>query len=90
MDHSQESEAPAARYSSYSIASLILSCLSIILGPFGFVPGIIFGYVARSELRANPNLAGKGFAVAGLVIGYVFLGLFALCLLLFIGRVAAF
>jgi hypothetical protein len=58
-----------------AIASLILSCLSIILGPFGSVPGIICGHAARARIRRNSELSGDGLAVAGLVIGYVFLSL---------------
>ena len=66
-----------------AIASLILACLSIILGPFGFVPGIICGHRARARIRDNPQLAGEGMALAGLIISYVFLFLMLLTIVIF-------
>ena len=72
-----------------AIASLILSCLTVVLGPFGCIPGIICGHLARAECRRDRALMGDGLAVAGLIIGYLFLalGLFAAFLLfLFTGN----
>jgi|KBSMisStaDraftv2_1062788.scaffolds.fasta_scaffold213245_1 hypothetical protein len=53
-----------------AIFSLICGIFFIIL-PFSFV-GVIFGYIALSEIRKNPDrLAGKGFAVAGIALSYI-------------------
>jgi len=75
------------RTSGLAITSLILSCATVILGPFGCIPGIICGHIARSECRKNPNLSGDGMALAGLMIGYIFLGLGILALLLLVSVV---
>lgn len=72
------------RTSGVAIVSLVMSCLSIFLGPVGFIAGIICGHIARSQCRKDTNLGGDGVAVAGLIIGYVFLVVAILALLLFL------
>ena len=67
--------------SRYAIASLTCSCLSFMLVPFGFIPGIIFGHVALKQIRNTSTVSGLGIARAGLMVGYGFL---VLILLLFI------
>lgn len=64
--------------SGIAIASLVLSMLSIVLGPFGCVPGIICGHIARSQCSRDPSLSGGGLALAGLIVGYLFLVLMLL------------
>ncbi|HEY7339929.1 MAG TPA: DUF4190 domain-containing protein [Ktedonobacterales bacterium] len=67
--------APAT--SGYAIASLICSLLGYI-GVFGFGPllGVIFGHLALREIdRSNGALQGRGIAQAGLILGYIALGL---------------
>jgi len=61
---------PKSKYSVLAVASLSLSCLSIFIGPLGYIPGIIFGHAARSECKRNPELMGGRTALAGLIIGY--------------------
>ena len=56
-----------------AIASLVLSILSIVIGPFGFVPGIICGHIARMKSRTESPPTSDGLALAGLIVGYVFL-----------------
>jgi len=67
----------------FAIASLVLSILSIFLGPLGCVPGIICGHVARARIRKNPDLSGDGLALAGLIVGYLFLVLVIVVSVLF-------
>lgn len=72
--------APAT--SGYAIASLICSLLGYI-GGFGIGPilGIIFGHLAIREIdRSNGMLQGRGMAQAGLILGYIALGLALLML----------
>jgi Domain of unknown function (DUF4190) len=62
-----------------AVASLICSCLGII--PFGFgipcILGIIFGFVARSQIRrSNDTQQGSGLALAGIIVGFSLIGLF--------------
>jgi hypothetical protein len=72
--------------SGLAIASLVLSCLSVFLGPFGCAPGIICGHVALSRVSRDGNLGGRGLAVSGLVIGYVFLVLIIVIVAMWAGR----
>jgi len=53
------------RTSKLAIASLVCSLTCV-----GWLPGVIFGHVARYLIRHDPRLSGKGLATAGLVIGY--------------------
>ena len=49
-----------------------LALVSLILSILGLnVPAIICGHVARSRIKKNPLLTGKGMALAGLIIGYL-------------------
>jgi hypothetical protein len=73
MDSKCASTQPTPQMSGLAIASLILSCLTIFLGPFGCVPGIVCGHIARWQIRRDPNSCGGGVALAGLIIGYIFL-----------------
>jgi len=65
------------KYSGMATASFILS----IAGVIGFnilllipsILAIIFGFTALKKIKKNPKLEGKGLAVAGIVIGFVFL-----------------
>lgn len=67
---------PAAppRTSRLAVASLICSIGSFICIPLGFLPGILCGHLARSRIRQNPFLQGDGLAKAGLIVGYLSLG----------------
>jgi hypothetical protein len=65
---------PVQRTNSMAIAALVSSLL---LAPLG----IIFGHIALSQIK-NTGEDGKGLAIAGLVIGYLFTGF---ALLWFIG-----
>ena len=69
---------PAPEFSKLAIASISLSCASIVLLVFGCIPGIIFGYLAKAELRQRPSLQGAELAKAGIIVGYCFLALFTL------------
>jgi hypothetical protein len=79
----QSSSPVPLRTSSLAVASLICSAGSFILIPFGFVPGIICGHMARHRLAQNLTLRGQGLAKAGLIVGYTALALYAVAVLLF-------
>ena len=57
---------PAQRTNSMAIAALVSS---LVLAPLG----IIFGHIALSQIK-HTGEDGKGLAIAGLVIGYLFTG----------------
>jgi Domain of unknown function (DUF4190) len=60
-----------------SIASLVLSLVNIIpcfwIFPLPALLGLIFGIVGRGQISHNPGAKGKGMAIAGIVLGIVFL-----------------
>jgi hypothetical protein len=63
--------------SGLSTTSLILGVLSIVpCSIFAGVPAIITGHIAHSRAKKQPELyGGAGTALAGLIMGYVSLGL---------------
>ena len=57
-----------------AITSLVLGCLGWFSFP-GFFCGIgaiVFGVIAQGRIRQNPQLAGKGMATAGIILGAIF------------------
>jgi peptidyl-prolyl cis-trans isomerase B (cyclophilin B) len=66
---------PAPRTNGFAIASFICSlvCINIL--------GIIFGHVALSQIKRT-NEGGQGLAIAGLIIGYISLGIVILAVIL--------
>ena len=48
---------------------------TVAIGPFGCIPGVICGHLARRQCRLDPQLDGDGLAVAGLIVGYVFVAI---------------
>jgi hypothetical protein len=69
---------------SFALSLLSLVCCGFVLG----IPGVICGHLALSKLQKEPQLQGKGFAVAGVVIGYVAIA-FWLIYVVFFGGLAA-
>ncbi len=68
-----------------AVVSLICSIGSFIILPLGFIPGIICGHLAKKKIARTPGLLGNGLAKAGLIIGYIALGLNVLVVLAVIG-----
>jgi hypothetical protein len=69
---------PRPHYSRLAIVSLSLSCASVLLGPLASIPGIVCGYLARAEIKRDGRILGDDLAKAGIIVGYLFLTLFAL------------
>lgn len=67
---------PVQKTNGLAIASLVLSIGSVLCW-FTALLGIGFGHVALSQIRRTGE-RGRGLAIAGLVIGYFFVGLFVL------------
>ena len=65
--------APGTKISGLAIASLVLSLLGCFF--ITAIAGVICGHMARGRIRANRNLSGGGLALAGLIIGYLFIGM---------------
>lgn len=60
-----------------AVTSLVLGILGLIcLGPFAAIPAVICGHIAKSKIKeAAGALQGEGLALAGLILGYVGIGL---------------
>jgi hypothetical protein len=64
-----------------AVASLICSCAGLFFLPV--FPGIILGFVARSQIkRSNGMQRGHGLAIAGIIVGFGWLLLITLGLVL--------
>jgi hypothetical protein len=73
------------RTSSYAIASLVLGIAAFVVIPIaGSILAIIFGKKARQDMRDDPGLTGDTLATAGIVLGWVGLGLVIFVFLLFL------
>lgn len=59
------------RTSGLAIASLACS----LLGPVCCIPAVICGHLALRRMGREPALRGYGLAIAGLIIGYIILGI---------------
>ena len=65
-----------------AIASLVCSCAGIFLIGIPAVLGIIFGFVARSQIRQSQGTqGGDGLAMAGIIVGF---GVVALLVVVFV------
>jgi len=68
------------RTNGMAIASLCCSLGTLLVG-ISFILGIIFGHIALSQIRRDPSQQGRGLALAGVIVGYVFLGIFVLVII---------
>ena len=85
--------APHRQQSALAIVSLVCGILGVLPFPIlASVVAVITGHLARAEIRRAPErYEGDGMAVAGLVLGYLVLGLWLLggmLLLVFLGGLA--
>ncbi len=63
-----------------AVISLVTGILSYLILPFiGPIIAVITGHLAKKEIKAsNGTVGGNGMATAGLILGYINLGLFVL------------
>jgi Domain of unknown function (DUF4190) len=75
--------APAKRGTNgLAIASLVCSCVGIVLLGVPSIVGIVLGFVARSRIRrSNGVQGGDGLALAGIIVGFVVVGLVLLVII---------
>jgi hypothetical protein len=67
----------------FAIASLVCGVLGLCSGFVGALPAIVFGHVALAQInRGEGTEEGRGLAIAGLVMGYLILGISALWIVL--------
>jgi hypothetical protein len=74
--------AVATRGNAMATASLVLGLVGIPFFWLFAVPpllAVIFGFIARSQIKAsNGAQTGKGFAITGIVCGFVMIAVFVL------------
>lgn len=86
--HAKEYDSP--KIEPFGLAGLICSVIPFII-PLGGILGIIFGSISLKRIKREPNkYKGKGFAIAGLILGIiqivaiiVLIALFLILLMLF-------
>lgn len=81
---------PQNRNEPLAILSLILSIAGLLGFCCGFflmagIAGIVCGHLALGRIRQNPQLEGRGLALAGVIIGYVAVGSWLAWIFLFGG-----
>ena len=69
------------RTNGFAIGALVCGIVPF----FGGIPAVIFGHVARGQIRRTGE-RGDGMAVAGLVLGYLWLSLWTLIILVGMAR----
>lgn len=72
--------------SGLAIASLVCGIAAWIIFPVvAAIAAVVTGHLAKKEIRESGNtLGGDGMALAGLLMGYIQLGMFALAVLVVI------
>lgn len=72
-----------------AVASMVLGIIGLVIGCIIVLPilAVIFGHIGMGQCDQRPELGGRGMAVAGLVMGYIGLGVWAIYLL-FVGGMA--
>lgn len=74
VSYSPQFGAAPRKTDALAITSLVLGILSMICCGMGVVtgiPAVICGHIATGRMKKDPNLQGKGLAVAGLIMGYL-------------------
>ncbi|MUL78007.1 DUF4190 domain-containing protein [Mycolicibacterium sp. CBMA 226] len=79
--------APAPKTNGLAIASLVCSLLGLATCAATSILGVIFGHLAKSQIKQSGE-DGESMALAGLIIGYVGLAIFALIALFYFGLIA--
>lgn len=73
-----------------AVASLVLGIAGIVVCPLiCSILAVIFGNQAQAKIRLDPALEGEGMAKAGIILGWIGIGLAALGILAFIAVLAA-
>jgi hypothetical protein len=66
------------------IVSIPLGCVCGFFGLFAAIPAIVTGFMGRKKIKASGGWkTGDGMALAGIIIGFVGLGIFVLFLVLY-------
>jgi DNA-directed RNA polymerase subunit RPC12/RpoP len=73
-----------------AIASLVLGIVGLVACPFvAGILAVVFGNQARSKIAADPTLDGEGMAKAGVVMGWIGIGISVLIFIFWIAVAAS-
>jgi hypothetical protein len=62
-----------------AVASLICSCVGVVLFTLPCIVGVILGFIARSQIaRSEGKQKGEGLALAGIIVGFAGIALVAI------------
>jgi hypothetical protein len=64
-----------------ALASMILSLVPFLLPFIGAIIAVVLGHVAQSQLRKDPTMRGKGFALTGVTLGWIEVAIYLLLLM---------
>lgn len=83
-----------ARTDGYAVASLVCGLVGFLFCGIPAILAIVFGTVSLGRIKQDPGLDGSGMAVAGRILGIVWVALFLLLMIAFaigvVGVPAAF
>lgn len=73
-----------------AIAALVMGIGGLTVLPLiGSILALIFGYMARNDIRKRPTeVTGDGLAMAGIIMGWISVGLAVLGIILGVGFMA--
>ena len=77
---------PAPAMNTWALVSMICGLVSVVtFQPIVAALAIVFGFIGLSEIKKSPGLfEGRGMGIAGVVLGFVSVGLFLLFILFYI------
>ena len=92
MNVEPSSPRPKPQMLGLAVASLVLSCSGVVFGPLVFGPfgfllallGVACGHSARRQIRRDSDFRGASVALAGLIVGYMFLAILLVIVLLMV------
>src|SRR6516165_1855100 len=64
------------RTNGFAVASLVLGIAQLFVCIIGTILALVFGYIARNQIdQSGGTQGGRGLAIAGIVLGWVGVGL---------------
>lgn len=87
MSQESQSIVRPKQESGLAIASLICGGLGFFFGIFTAIPAVICGHMALKQLKREPDVyndSSRGYSIAGLILGYIWIGITVLAILFFV------
>ena len=82
---------PEGKIEGFAIASLACAVANFIfLYGVGAILAVIFGNIAKRKIRETPGLGGEGLARAGIIVGWVGIGVMGVILVIIVLAILAF